>query len=532
MSGGLDTTSRCSFWASALPLLAGCLLFLFPATLRAAPRAGAAPQPSGRALELRSAGLRALAAGDHAAATQTLEGAYRLLPDADGLYLLGSLAWAEGRILAAQDLVRRYLAEVEAAGQRSALDAQRRDEAARILAVPGPAEGELAILGPAGAWVVLDGRLVGRLPLSRPLGVSAGPHQLVLEAGARTTRAEAQVPAGRTIELRAQTETGSMVLTQLPVMGVLTQHTGIPAEAEPLLAQAVASAARRERFSLAPMKQARGSQPSGCPEAIACLDELARRSGATYVLDERIAGSGPPGAPTWAITLRLLSAATGELAAERALRCNECSPERAAAALQHELAEALSLAAARPSGELELRSEPAGAEVWSEGRRIGLTPYRRAAFIGSRAIELRKPGYGSWSTQVLIEENKTSALFAELKADPPQARPTAPAEPPHVAAPQGPRPVPDRLPRPRWRLIAGGVSIALGGLLIGFGASALATDGQCSSDTPETALGCRRRYASGPYGAALLGVGGATLLTGVLLASFPGARRRPTASLP
>ena len=77
--------------------------------------AAAAP-PSPRAQSLRTAGLRALAAGDLGAAARELEAAYRLLPDGEGLFLLARLAWAEGRTLLAQDLAQRSLVETNAAG--------------------------------------------------------------------------------------------------------------------------------------------------------------------------------------------------------------------------------------------------------------------------------------------------------------------------------------------------------------------------------------------------------------------------------
>lgn len=515
--------------AAALRLVASC--FLLAAVTRGEPRALAAPPPAGRAQALRSSGLRALAASDYAAAARALEAAYRLKPDADGLFLLGRLAWVNGQIPAAKDVARRYLAEVE--GAERATDTRQREEAARILAMPGDPEGELAVLGPPGAWVVLDGRMVGRLPLSRPLWVVAGPHHLVIETEARAIRGQAQVPAGRTVELRAQPEVGSMLLTVLPALAVLTQHTNVPAGADPLLAQAIAAAARRERLSLAP---SRTGEAAGCPESLDCLDELARRGEATYVLDERVVGPGAAGAHDWTITLRLLSAATGDLAAARELGCAGCSAERAAAALQQAVSEMLALAAARPYGGIELRSTPAGAEVWSEGRRLGETPYRRATWTGGKQLELRRRGFTTWSTVVHIEEGKTSSLSVELQPEVRQERQPAPAPPSADLRPALPVSAPQlserRRPRPRWRLIVGGVSIVLGGVLIGFGASALAADGACSPDTPDTALACRRRYTSGPYGAALVGAGGAAVVAGALLAAWPGARATPAAQLP
>jgi hypothetical protein len=505
-----------------------CGLLLATGVACGVPAAAAPPSAPPSALALRAQGGRALAAGDLGAAARVLEAAYRSRPDAEGLFLLARLAWAEGRTLKAQDLVLRALAEAE-----GELPPGRREEAARMLAVPGGATGELEVLGPAGAWLVLDGRTAGQLPLSRPLRLAAGEHEVAVEADGQTLRCQAQVPAGRTGELRAQAETGSLVLTLLPPLAVVSRHVAVPAQAEPLLVRARTGAARRERLSAlaAPAESA----PASCAESLDCLDELARRSAATYVLDEHVLGPASAGAAGWTITLRLLAAATGELAATRELRCPDCTPERAATLLEQGLSEALQIAAARPSGTIELRSEPAGAEVWSEGRRLGVTPYQRSAWVGPKRLELRLTGYLARPAELLVEEGKASALRVELQpreAPPPPAVPTATVQPPAAAAALGAVPArrtSERAPRPRWRLITGGASIALGTVLIGLGASALALDGMCSADTPASALACRSTYASGRYGAALLGVGAAVSATGAALMIWPGRRSREAA---
>lgn len=494
-----------------------CGLAMLALAARCAPAAAAPPPP---AQSLRDSGLRALAAGDLSAAARELEAAYRLLPDGEGLFLLARLAWAEGRTLLAQDLAQRSLAETDAAGAPPG----RREEAARMLAVPGGATGELDVLGPAGAWVVLDGRTAGQLPLSRPLRLAAGEHQVVVQAGGQVLRCPVQVPPGHTGELRAQAETGSLMLTLLPPLAVVSRHVAVPAEVEPLLARAVTAAARRERLSALT-----GSEPASCAESLDCLDELARRRTAAYALDEHVVGPASPGAAGWAINLRLLAAATGELAATRELRCADCSPERAAALLEQGLGEVLQVAATRPAGRIELRSEPAGAEVFSDGRRLGRTPIVRDAWVGPRRLELRLDGYSPRSAELLVEEGKASALLVELQPRPREAPPHPATEPAQATAAARDTAPPRssvelREPRPRWRLITGGASIALGTVLLGLGASALAMDGQCSGDTPASALACRSTYSSGPYGAALLGVGAAVGATGAALMIWPGSK--------
>lgn len=522
--------------------LAHTLLFLLVAWVGLT--ANATP-PSNRprldAHVLRASGLRQLRGGELAAAARSLEEAYRLLPDADGLYLLCSLARLEGRVTAARDLARRYLAETDidpsqrpkATGPLESSRDQSRAEARRILELPDGPSGEVALLGPPGAWVVLDERLVGRLPLARPLWVSAGAHQIAVDCGPERSvvRAGVEVASGRQLELRVRADMDSMLVTRVPAMLALLSR-GTPAAAAPPLLEAIAAAAQREHLSMvrAPSTAESGAQPDGCTESRECLAALAERADAAYVLDARVSGPHPPlEAGDWQLDLRLLSAVTGELAASQTLRCAACSAAQAAALLQTGLADALALASARPRGELVVQSEPEGAAIYSAGQRLGTTPYRRAAWIGDKQLELRRDGYSVWTGRVAIEENRPTTLSIKLQPVPERAAVAASG----AAAAPPPATPPARAPtaagrresaRPRWRLITGGLSLAAGILLVGFGASALATDGLCSPDTAATATECRSKYNAAPAGGALVGSGAALLAAGGVLLIVPGRR--------
>ncbi len=490
------------------------------------------------AQSLRTAGLQALSRGAFAEATKQLESAYRSAPDAKGLHLLCQLAWSEGRTLYAKDLARRYKAELQA---RPAGDAAREDiavslqEVARILAFPDEPTGELAILGPDGAFVLLDGRLAGRLPLSLPLLVSAGEHELHVESAQSLVKAHAQVPVGRMVEVRIQPESGSAVSTLIPAMAVWQEELGVPSEATPLLTDAVAEAARREHLSV--IGWPLGSRPTSladCAQSLDCLEELARRSGVTLVLHVRITGphAGPNSgakAAGWKLELRLFSGEIGELVSAKELPCAGCVAHGAAVELTGALQEALALARTRPRGVLHVRSEPAAAEVWSEGRRLGSTPYVHAAWAGAKQIELRLGHYLPWSGQMIVKEGQPTVLALKLRPEPlPAPQPvlplaeSSPKTPPRTAQPAS---------RRRWRLLAGGVLLASGIVLAGFGVSGLSIAGQCSADTPMMALECRSTYSSIPIGATLTGVGGGLAVSGLMLALIPGKeaakRRRP-----
>lgn len=524
--------------------LARALLLLIAGSICPAADARSTDQrPRLNAHALRASGLRQLRSGQLSAAARSLEEAYRLLPDADGLYLLCGLARMEGRVTAARDLARRYLAETDRDPEQEPQTAgplepgrdQSRAEARRILEQLDGPSGELSLLGPTGAWVILDDRLIGRLPLARPLWVPAGAHQVAVDRGPELSliRARVEVGAGRQLELRVQPDTDSLLVTRMPAMVVLFGRDPRAAAAEPRLLQAIAAAAQREHLFMVSVPSATepSAQPGSCAEPGECMQALAERADAAYVLEARVDGPQPPQeAGDWQLELRLLSAVTGELATSRTLRCSACAAARAAELLQTELTDALALASARPRGELVVQTEPTGAAVYSAGQRLGTTPYRRAAWTGGKQLELRRDGYSTWTGRVEIEEARRTTLSLRLQPVPePPARiagivhgqaltPASTAAP----APEPRAPERRRAARPRWRLITGGLSLAVGSLLVGFGASALALNGLCSPDTPPTASECRSTYDSVPVGGALLSIGAAALAAGSVLLIVPG----------
>lgn len=488
--------------------------------------------PRAAAAALRSAGLRELPGGDLTKAGHSFEASYRLSPDAEGLFLFFSLATAEGRMQAARDLARRYLAETEPASPTEAgsqLTFEHRAEAQRILELPAEPAGELAIFGPAGALVLLDDRLVGRLPLWRPLWVAGGAHQVAVELpGDRQILAtEVVVLADHMLELRVQAETGTLLKSPVPSLLVRARRGAPRPELRVRLYEASARAARREHVLTLPIKSAAGLAPlpESALDSRAALDALARQHDADYVLDvsveQKTAAERPAEAPRFG--LRLFSGLTGQVVVVRALECEDCSLEQALERLEPAIAELLKLARTQPRGELVLKSQPAGAEVWSDGECIGTTPYRRASFSGMRRLELRKPGFLSWSGEALIEGNKQTLLSIELPLKPLPAVPVL-AIPAVAAVP--PKPKAERWPRARWRLITGALAAAGGIVLVGFGASALTVDGQCSPDTPATASYCRSHYESTPLGGALVGIGGSLGLFGGALLIVPGPLKK------
>lgn len=80
----------------------------------------------------------------------------------------------------------------------------------------------------------------------------------------------------------------------------------------------------------------------------------------------------------------------------------------------------------------------------------------------------------------------------------------------------------DPPPRPRWRLVLGALSTSAGIVLVGFGASALAVQGQCLADPMALKQTCDYSYSTNAIGGSLVGFGGALTAGGIVLMAVPG----------
>ena len=162
----------------------------------------------------------------------------------------------------------------------------------------------------------------------------------------------------------------------------------------------------------------------GCAESLSCLEELAQTHGLRHVLALQTHLT-PQG---YAIDVRLFDGETGDLAARRSELCPTpvCVMAKAKLWVGALCGETLQLAAKRQTGLLEVSSQPLGAEVLVDGRRLGVTPYRRAASVGEHEIVVHKTGYQDYQNTVDVGPGRGSALDAVLKPDNPPPPPPAP----------------------------------------------------------------------------------------------------------
>lgn len=500
--------------------LAGCLLLQ---TLSAEARPRRAPavsapsplSPQRRAEQLLQSGGAALLAHDFKGAAQALDESFRLNPRPAVLFKLGQLALAEGQVVAAQDRMRRFLADPT----RDATDTASTQEAERVLALPRPESSEVRLFGDAGSLIRLDARPIGVLPLEAPLLVPAGAHRISVELDGSQPAVELSVPDGRVLDVRFDRTTGTAAVTKLMLAELVVTGRGLPESAAEVLRSALAKLLLQQDIAPVPV---RAEQAAPCGDEVSCLAQAAIRHGAEQGIQLAVDVAGP-GKEEWMLKLSVIDprigsrseprpgagagAKRGEVAAAVSRTCPRCSAARVTSLLPSLLTDALGAARARESGDIEIRTTPAGAEVLLDGSAVGTTPYRGRFWAGPKEYLLRLPDFTEQRGVARVEGGKTSVIEVVL--------------PPRVVAP-GPVEL-KRGPRPLPRLIAGGIAIAAGIGMVGFGASALSVAGGCiESENPFHAPApCPYLFGTVPVGAALLSVGLVVSAAGVGVIAWP-----------
>lgn len=410
----------------------------------------------------------------------SLERTYRRHPSPGVLYQLGRVARAEGRALAAADLWRRYLEE---AGD--SVPPKRVAEVKEFLGQVREPAAEVEVLGDSGAILLLDGRVVGALPLPLPLLVAPGAHQLRLEGDLGRRHAETQLTlrALSRAEVRFTLEGEVAMVTLMPAVVLVMA----PGEATERLLGEARRALSRERVFLVPRDAQERLMSDACAgsgvDAPACQQELLRRAEARYLLHLQLL----PGAQR--LVGQVVEAATGAVSArgERLCPGGVVQAETLVGDLLHEL---LLQGETRARGALSVTSAPSGAALSVDGVARGRTPYTGAALSGPHKLELTLSGYRAYQTEVSVAEGTTAAVVARLQ---PTARPRT-------------------LRTVGWTLVGIGAAGALsGGVLLGLDGRQdcpLASIGHCPDELDTRAAG----ILSLTVGGLGLGVGAALLL--------------------
>lgn len=439
--------------------------------------------------KLRTGGATALAEHRLDEARQLLNESYERSPASETLYYLGQLAAAEGHVIEAQDLMRRFAHELG-----PSIDPQQQKEAMRIVDLPSQPYGELEVLGARNALVRVDGRLLGVLPLSLPLRVPSGAHTVQLNLGAQRLEGPVEIRTGRTAQLRFDLQTGVAVVTLPPTVLLVQDYGALQAEVQNALAGAAEQATRAEQHAvLYPIPAlARAPELSGCVRTRPCQVQLLLRNEVDYAIVLALLApphpTGGAASPAGAAVLHgelLDGAMGGEIALALDQPVDLSAKDQAASLVGGLVTRLLVEGRKRPRGSLEIKSTPPGAVVLLPSGVTGTTPYDRPAWVGSFEVVVQKVGYKPAHLPVNVKEGQKETLQVNLEP--------LPGPPPR---------------RPLWRTVTGAIAIGLGGTLI-----LVSTPSLFSSDSGTVATG-----------AGIVTLGTAVAVGGVLLLTLPWAK--------
>jgi hypothetical protein len=151
----------------------GVVPFLVLATLAQASGAGTNAQDRVKAQSLLGEGATLYGRGDYLGALEKFDAAYAAYPSSKILFNIGQTNRLLGRPLEAREAYQRFLDEVPNASREDRSDAQTWLERLQN------ALGQITVVCQIdGADISVDGKAVGKAPLTRPVWVTPGRHQV------------------------------------------------------------------------------------------------------------------------------------------------------------------------------------------------------------------------------------------------------------------------------------------------------------------------------------------------------------------
>lgn len=432
----------------------------------------------------------AIRARDYDGARVLLEQAMKQQAQPYLLFQLGRLAMLRGQRLQALDFWRRFVSDPASQPDRQMLEQIRHSFAGER-----PSHGEVDLLASDGSWVFVDDLLLGSLPLHAPLLLPPGRHTLRVEQRGHRLSGPVDVLPGRLLQIRFNEESQAMLLTT-PARARIVSWLGDSESARTeALMRTVVRAVRRT--GLVPLRETLDSPApeATCADLVHCLLAQARQQGSEHVLLLQ-ANDIRQGASTGSLRIAHIDVQAAEEAAQTHIPWPSGSQDDMQSRLLSTVEEVLLRGLNRARGSLQISSSPVGAVVYRGTQPLGRTPYSGLAFTGPQRLRLAAEDYETASRDLLVAEGQTSAWDVTLQRLPFVQR------------------------RPLWRLITGGLLIAGGGLMIGFGASALAVGDACITEPPMGVL-CREYYGTLAPGVGLLSAGSLATAVGVALIALP-----------
>lgn len=490
-------------------------------------------------------GLAAILAGDYSRAEEVLESAFRTTPSAEILYHLGRVAQARGRSVAAIDLYRRYLDLAGAQADASATTALKQLESTTTNAYS-----TVTVTAPSGMLLIVDERVAGLLPLPGPLLLPSGPHRFRIER--RKERFDSDhlsIPEGRLGELRltpGAKGTAITVLSLTPIALLILRPQNLADASQKAILKSIRDSTRSDSLAYIPEEKLLASvanKSAECLSKLECQIQVAEQTEARAVLvaepsnakvvapsEAKETGAAPGSGATLPATCSLhfeyVDVSVGQVTAQGTTASTQCGGQALTDAIIVTMRQLLSESRRTPRGTLVVNSDPQGAHVLIDGIRRGVTPLQRPSLSGSHQILIESDHHLPFQTTVDIQPGQISTVEARLEVKPIEQKQVA--EPKPVVVPPEPRRPryvirESQQPRPRWRLIVGGIGLGGGLLMASFGVSALAVNEQCA-DVPATTPVCDTLYYTRGVGGGLLGVGIAVAIGGSVLLAIPGQR--------
>lgn len=236
-----------------------------------------------------------------------------------------------------------------------------------------------------------------------------------------------------------------------------------------------------------------------------------RRSAAAQAQAQSQDSPEPPPANTsplvWEVTTSLYNIEVGAIGARLDMKCEHCSGPQVAQNVADLVKRAVLEDASKQREVLEILSEPANSSVLVDGVELGITPYKRATFVGKHEITIRHTGYKSINEELIVIEGRKTSRSVQLE----------PGQDPikYIAEYQ---------PRPKWRIGLGAGMLGLGLIGVGVGAYSLAVDGKCVEAPMPPAVRCMWIYDGVRTGIGFLIPGVVLSVAGGVVMLLPGKR--------
>lgn len=158
-------------------------------------------------------------------------------------------------------------------------------------------------------------------------------------------------------------------------------------------------------------------QLKGCFSDL-CLERIGRLLDSQIVVNYHVKplSASPTAKGGLQLSVEVFDAEVGATGARLSQDCPGCTGAQAAGPLSDLIKRTVVQNTRRPRSILAIESQPAGAAVFVDGTELGITPYKRAAFVGKHKVVLSHIGYRSQQAEVVVGETAPSRVELKLIA--------------------------------------------------------------------------------------------------------------------